>query len=168
VLAERMVREYATELYVPLAERGERLSADGFKRAKELARWRQQLATGWHDVEVQTVHGDEGVAEIGQRRDVEVTVALGSLTPDDVCVELLHGSVRADGALESPEVMALTLEGRDGDGYRYRGGFEVDGSGEYGLAVRVVPAHPDLTSWADTGLVSWADSERLGTGADSA
>jgi len=168
VLAERMVREYAQDLYVPLAERAGRLSADGYGRARALAAWRSRLRQHWNEIEIRQVDGDEGPAELGQRRESTVVVALGTLGPEDVQVELLHGAVRADGALDAPRVLALKLDDPAAEGGAvYRGAFDVDQSGEYGVAVRVVPAHPDLPGWADFGLVTWADPERLGLGAEA-
>ena len=161
VLAERMVREYATSYYIPLAERAEGLRTDAQRAGRELSAWREHLADAWSQVEIRQVTGDEGVAEIGQRRELSVMVALGKLTSSDVGVELLHGAVRADGGLEGPGVVVLALAGVDGTEATYRGAYDVTASGEYGIAVRVVPAHADLPTWTDTGLVAWADAERL-------
>src|SRR5690606_28757787 len=109
---------------------------------------------------------DAEPATVGDHRTVRALVALGELTPDDVSVQLVHGRVRADGTLQDAIVQRLELAGEDAGGrFLYRGGFDCCEAGEYGLTVRVVPDHPDLQSWADTGLVSWADPERLGSGA---
>jgi glycogen phosphorylase len=167
VLATRMVVQYATNLYAPIAERARRLTADGNQHARALAAWRGRLNACWDGVSILEATGDEDAAEIGDRRELCVTVRLGALAPDDVQVELLHGAVRADGLIPSPKVATLTLNGeappvdRSEGVYRYRGSFDLAVSGEYGLTVRIVPHHEDLTSWADTGLVAWADETTL-------
>jgi len=164
VLAERMVREYAEVLYTPVAARAARLEADGHARARDLAAWRRTLAERWQEVSVREVIGDEGAAEIGERREVRVVIELGRhLTPDDVAVELVHGAVRADGVISDGQGLVLDLatdaQAPTAPRYTYRGAFDVRVSGEYGLAVRVVPRHDDLRSWADTGCVTWADPD---------
>jgi len=164
VLAERMVREYVTELYAPLAVRAEGLTADGHRRACQLAAWRQRLQSAWPSVAVAQVVTEDGAAELGQERTVEARLELGGLTADDIRVELLHGAVRADGVLTEPQTLALNHDASDRRGGSYRGTFAVDTSGEYGYALRVVPQHADLPGWSDTGLVRWADPERLVTG----
>ncbi len=182
VLATRMVVQYTTDLYSPVAEHARRLTADGNGRAKVLATWRARLARCWAEVRVLEVTGGEGAAEIGERRELCVTVQLGALTPGEVRVELLHGAVRADGLISSPHMDPLTCEGLretsdpdlpDGevppgalelpsDGiYHYRGSFDLAVSGEYGLTLRIDPSHDDLVAWADTGLVAWADEAAL-------
>jgi glycogen phosphorylase len=159
VLAERMVREYTTELYVPVATHAARLTADDNARARALAAWRTRVGAGWADVAVDAVEGDEGSAAIGEERTVEVGVRLGDLEPSDVRVELLHGAVGADGDLRDHTIAVLEAVGEDTGGRRrYRGSFTCEVSGEYGLAVRVVPAHDDLLSWSDTGLSAWGDA----------
>jgi starch phosphorylase len=159
VLAERMVREYTDDFYGPTADRAERLSADGFARARELAAWRSHMTGRWGDVAIREVAADQSVAAIGQSREVRVAVKLGELGPENVRVELLHGAVRADGVLVDPKTLALELAEHDGGTASYVGAFEIDASGEYGMAARVVPSHRDLSSWSDTGLVVWADPE---------
>jgi starch phosphorylase len=160
VLSSRMVVEYVEDLYDPIAERAARLTADGHRRARELAKWRTSVRSHWDQVRVVAVGGDQSVAHIGDRRDVRVVITLGDLTPQDVCVELLHGGVRADGALRRPTVQPMELVGAESPGrYAYTTAFDCAVSGEYGLAVRVVPANEDLLNWADLGVVAWAGAD---------
>ena len=159
VLATRMVREYVEELYAPLHERAARLNADGHERAKALAAWRSQVHQAWPNVAVRGVTGDEGVAQVGEEREVRALVDLGSLAPTDVTVELVHGAVRSDGMIDARSVQALEHDGHEGGCELFAGRFRAAASGEYGFAVRVVPANDDLLWWADTGLVSWAAND---------
>ena len=156
VLATRMVQDYTTELYSPLAQRAGRLTAEGGRRALELAGWRHRLATDWEGVAVDHVELDTAVGTLGDKRDVVVDVRLGNVSPDDVDVQILHGRIRADGSIVAAEVATLSPAGIADGHARYRGSMSLDVSGEYGLAARVVPRHEDLRSWADTGLVTWA------------
>ena len=158
VLATRMVREYVTDGYRPVAERADRLTAGDYKRAKELAAWRTRVHQAWPQVSVADVTGDQGAAAIGERREVSAVVNLGSLSVGDVRVELLHGPVAADGSLVSSEVETLRPDDAPGDdGWVFTGEFVCRDSGEYGFAVRIVPDNEDLLSWTDIGLVTWAD-----------
>ncbi len=162
VLASRMVREYTRQLYVPLAGHADRLNAEDYRRVRELAAWKRATSAAWGEVRVEEVAGEQRVAQLGDKRDVEVTVRLGSLAPADVKVEVLHGPVTADGQLRTPEILEVAPAGEEAGGrYRYRGTFRCGLSGEYGFTVRVVPSHPDQYHWAETGLVAWAN----GTGA---
>jgi len=161
VLATRMVREYTVNLYLPLSIRATRLNADDHRRAKELAQWRARVRAAWPSVSIHGIGGDEGAAHIGQERQVLATVDAGDLDPGDVAVELVHGPVLSDGMIDERSVQSLQLEEeRDGQ-LVFSGRFRCSASGEYGFGVRVVPANPDLLSWTDTGLLSWAQDDAL-------
>jgi glycogen phosphorylase len=158
VLASRMVREYATGLYTPVAVHAKTLTGDGHGKARELALWKRNLSAGWGEVSVEHLDSDPRVAQLGDERAVEATIRLGRLRPDDVRVELVHGAVRADGSLQDARVQQLAPYGEDAGGrHSYRGAFECRLPGEYGFTVRVVPHHPDLYHWADPRLVTWAN-----------
>ena len=159
VLATRMVREYVVDLYIPLHVRAERLNADQHSRAKQLAAWREKVQSAWPSISVRAVSGDEGLAQLGEEREVQALVDLGSLAPTDVTVQLVHGSVRSDGMIDERRVESLKHYGTEAGSEMFSGRFVADSSGEYGFAVRVVPANDDLLSWTDTGLVSWADGD---------
>jgi starch phosphorylase len=159
VLATRMVQEYAEDLYIPLSERAARLNAHGHKRALALSQWRAKVTGAWPGVAVRGVTGDEGLAQVGEEREVRALVDLGSLSPTDVSVELVHGAVRSDGVIDDRQVQPLKHEGSEDSHELFSGRFTADLSGEYGFAVRVVPANDDLLTWADTGLVSWAEDD---------
>jgi starch phosphorylase len=86
-----------------------------------------------------------------------VSVELGSLTPDDVAVELLHGPVVGGDELAGTKVVRLSLAGgASGGPYRYEGAFTCDQSGRHGYTVRIVPAHADLVQPVEMGCIAWA------------
>jgi starch phosphorylase len=153
VSALRMVRDYVSGIYEPLAARATTLSADNFSRARELAAWKERAVTGWPDVRITGVETDESPTELGATRKVLAAVTLGALSPDDVAVQLLHGPVGPDGELELAVVVAMQPV-TDGE---FSGEFTCDAAGRYGFTVRVVPAHPDVATFADVGVVTWVD-----------
>ena len=59
VQAERMVREYVTELYVPAAASSRALAdADRFGPARELAAWKQRVIAAWPQVRIEHVESE--------------------------------------------------------------------------------------------------------------
>ena len=158
VVASRMVRDYVTQLYEPVARRADSLTADGHARARSLAAWKARVQDGWADVHVDAVDSDAAVADIGAERRVDALVSLGALTDDDVAVELVHGSVGGNDEIAEPEVVTMEPAGpADAPGqYRYTGRFPCEQAGRYGFTVRVVPAHGDLVRSVDLGCIAWA------------
>jgi starch phosphorylase len=114
VQAERMVREYVTELYVPAAASSRTLAeADGFGPARELAAWKQRVIAAWPQVRIEHVES-EATGSLGQRLGsalaVKVSVALGELTRDDVAVEVVYGRPDEDDQIVQPAYATLTAE----------------------------------------------------------
>ena len=163
VQAERMVREYATELYLPAAAASRRLAdGAGFGPARELAAWKQRVVQAWPQVRVEHVEsGAAGQAlgsALGSSLVVRVSVALGELTPRDVAVEVVYGRPDDADEIVSPSYATLTAEapasGANGV-VRYSGEVSLDQPGPFGYTVRVLPNHPLLDSRAELGLVTY-------------
>jgi len=167
VQAERMVREYATELYLPAAAASRRLAdGAGFGPARELAAWKQRVVRAWSQVRVEHVESAAAGQALGSALTVRVLVALGELTPDDVAVEVVYGRPDDADEIVSPSY-ALLSRGDDppqtspdptAGGIRlerYSGEVSLDQPGPFGYTVRVLPNHPLLDSRAELGLVTY-------------
>jgi starch phosphorylase len=157
VSAHRMVRDYVEELYLPAAARAERLAADGFRGARELAEYRGRMAAAWHRVHVDEIEVDESEADLGEAREVRATVALGDLSGADVEVQLVTGRVGQSGELEDSRTVTMHDDGPVDDAHRrYVGATQLDRAGRMGVTVRVVPHHPLVGDPVELGLVAWA------------
>jgi glycogen phosphorylase len=159
VAASRMVRDYVNDMYEPAAARHEVLGADGHTRARALAAWKSRVRSGWPAVAVVSVEADDAPAEMGRVRAVGAEADLGNLSPDDVEVQLLHGPVGPNEELTEAKVVPMAAIGGDagaGGRTRYEASFTCERAGRYGCTVRVVPAHPDLLAYSETGCITWA------------
>jgi glycogen phosphorylase len=84
-------------------------------------------------------------------------VALGTLSADDVDVQLIHGPVGQADELTERTIVSMTPDGAADDHHaRYTGSLQTERAGRYGFTVRIVPRHPDLVSPAELGLAAWA------------
>lgn len=156
VSASRMVRDYVEEIYEPLAQNSSTLLSPDLDRVRELAGWKQRVRDSWDGVQVVSVESESSVANLGSSRQVRAVVALGGLSREDVEVQLVHGPVGPNDELQYLTVSTMKRDGDDSGELRYEGSFSCDVAGRYGFAVRVVPSHPDLSSPAELGLITWA------------
>jgi starch phosphorylase len=156
VLADRMVSDYVHRLYVPAAESARTLNHD-WTGARDLASWKARVRSGWSDVAVEHVDSD-GVGdspEVGATMTVHAYVSLGSLSPDDVEVQVVHGRVRDEDVLQVAGTSPLKqTESYEGNRHRFDGSVTLSSSGSFGYTVRVVPHNNRLASIAELGLVA--------------
>jgi glycogen phosphorylase len=161
VQAERMVRQYVTELYVPAATSSRALTdpEGGFGPAHELAAWKKRVIAAWPAVRIEHVESSMG-QHLGSPLAVWVSVALGELTTGDVAVEVVYGRPDEDDQIVQPCYATLnpeapeTAEPADG-AVRFSGEVPLDRPGPFGYTVRVLPHHPLLDSRAELGLVTY-------------
>ncbi|MFP5254091.1 MAG: DUF3417 domain-containing protein, partial [Actinomycetes bacterium] len=156
VLATRQVRDYVRELYAPAAQTARSLNSD-YAGAHELSVWKQSVRAAWHGVRVEHIDS-EGVgdqAEVGATLAVRAWVALGSLSPSDVEVQVVHGRIGSDDELTATSVTPMTVgESYDGNRHRFDATVLLDHSGAFGYTVRALPKNDSLASVAELGLVA--------------
>ncbi|HEY8319572.1 MAG TPA: alpha-glucan family phosphorylase [Amnibacterium sp.] len=170
--ADRMVREYVQRLYMPAAKAAEAISEGDFAGGRELAQWKSLVQSAWGGVSV--VHVESGglapVPQVGDALSVRAQVQLGTLTPDDVAVQVVYGTSREgddlvdtatvelaplqDDALDAHDPMTGTLF-LDGS-TTFAGTVTLQRPGSFGYNVRVVPKNPYLVNPAEMGLVAVA------------
>ncbi len=154
VIAGRMVRDYVTTFYEPAAIGTNTMTADAGKPAKDLAAWKQHVASAWSGVRVTLLDESSGLdgGVAGMSVDVVVELDTGALEREAVVVQLLHGPLLADGSFDEALLSVLPMVA-DADG-RYRTSFAPDRAGRWGVAARAMPTHPYLRGPFDTGLVT--------------
>jgi starch phosphorylase len=153
----RMVAEYNDRFYMPSNNRYKALSADDRKRAKELAHWLENVKNCWNRIKIEKVEANgSSDHKVGDILDVNVTLHLDCLKASDVVVQVFHGEVHADEAINQGEIVDLELVKQEGSTAQFKGGIRLVGSGKMGFAVRVLPSHPDLIHPILTGNILWA------------
>jgi starch phosphorylase len=152
----RMVKEYTTRFYVPEIRQGQRIEQNHYEKARVLAAWKAKILQNWPNMEIFVEGRREGQLSLGEALDVRAWVRAGSLTPDDLCVELVYGEAGDDIVLPQ-KAFPMTYTKKELDGsLRYDIHYQPDKSGSIGYGVRVIPSHPALEGKHEMGLVRWA------------
>ncbi len=165
----RMVEEYTEKFYHPGTARQELLISKRYDRARKNAEWKEKMRAAWPGIRIKA-YLDDAVDEsatirVKDKLNIVAEVDLGSISPDDVQVEIYVAPINAtgNGGVKVPAgSIPMRPDGKkkDNNYYTYRGSLMESDSGEYGYTVRVVPKHPDLVHPQELGLVSWAHSPR--------
>ncbi len=160
--ADRMVKQYVSELYRPASQLASRLSAKGFADAKALAAWKARVVAAWPQVSVQHVEsgGVDDVPQVGDSLHLRAHVALGSLAPDDVHVEVVYGHAESGDEIVAAGRLDLEVETVAGNGVEgtiaFGGTVPLERAGTFGYTVRVLPKNELLASDAELGLIASA------------
>lgn len=152
---DRMLKEYVAKFYVPAGALGQRVQANRFAGAQDLAQWAQRVQTGWSQVSIAAGGPAQGEMVVGRPLTVQATVRSGSLSPDDLAVELVYGRM-ADGRLQDAAVLPMRLTAGSAGEYAYETVLEIAESGQFDYGVRVRPDHPLLPNPFAAHLVRWA------------
>ncbi|HLS14805.1 MAG TPA: alpha-glucan family phosphorylase [Beutenbergiaceae bacterium] len=158
VQATRMVQEYITRLYLPAAEASRAMDGPGYTGARELAEWTARVRDAWAGVRVEHVdsEGVGQVVKVGDQITVKAFVALGSLTPADIRVQVMYGRVSDADEIDHLSTVDLQLtESYEGGRHQFTGTLGLEQAGPFGYGVRIVPQHPALAS-IELGLISAA------------
>jgi len=154
----RMVNDYAEKFYLPNSIRRNALKANDSERRNALADWKERIRKSWAKVEFRGCESGptEGLP-YGSSLDVSAEVYLGSLSPDDVLVEVFTGDLDTHGRLPSGRSLEMTCDGKKHDSvYVFKGAVPCDKTGQQGFAFRAIPRHQDLATKHEMALITWA------------
>lgn len=156
--SNRMVSEYAERFYLNADSNCRRLIAERYALAKEMAQWRQMIEKNWGRIKIINVKAELGdeILRAGDEIQVIAEIELGSLTPNDVAVELYHGLVNDQEMITDAYIERMEVQNSSSTTYRYQGTIVCQNAGRYGFALRVLPGHAALSHHFLPGLIVWA------------
>jgi starch phosphorylase len=157
----RMVQEYFEKFYVQAYEKRRELQKDKWKKAIELADWKDKVIQKWSQIKINKVLNGKSNKSIyvGEEFPVEAEINLGELTSDDVEVQLYFGPVEKQDNPESNSTVVMSpSDSKMRNGVIiYKGDIVTGHSGQQGFTIRIVPKNPMLTNPFDVGVVYWAE-----------
>ncbi len=135
---DRMVLEYATEAYQPLARSGAAVSADKRRGARERAAHKTRLRELLPKVKVLDARVGELVdVKVGDPVVAHITLDLGALSAEDLTVEMVLGHEKGDGDLVAPLLVPLRRTGGPDSAAVFEGSHPVERSGSYAYGLRM-------------------------------
>ncbi|MDR0472950.1 MAG: alpha-glucan family phosphorylase [Treponema sp.] len=156
--SHRMLMDYSNNFYFPALKNYRRIVKDDYAESKSLAAYLSKIRQVWDNIRILKIESNaKHVMQRGDSLQVTARLELGPLKPDEVLVELYHGSV----STRNNEIMnALRTEmrfiGQEGNTYTYQVRVECDDTGIQGHTVRILPKHEALIHPYRTGFIKWA------------
>lgn len=158
----RMMQDYEDRYYAKLFTRHERMIADNFAEAREIAAWKRRVSRDWDKVRVldfkQFDVGHTAI-KLGESYNLEVRVDVDGLLPEDVGVELLIADQITEGQDHNKISIKNTFEFErtavEGSVVTYKLSSAPENAGSYDVAIRVFARNPKLPHRMDFALVKW-------------
>ena len=171
---DRMVSDYTQKFYKSAAEKWQYLTADSMSKVKAFSKWKSKMESNWSefdikDVQVQVKNGEvsgqvnlaKTKLKVGSQLIVKALIKLGKINPEDVSVELYHGSVDSWGKIKNGSAFTMDYNEKNGeDGtHLFTGLMECKTSGRQGFAVRILPRNEILVNPHELGLILWENTK---------
>ena len=156
--SQRMLVEYAEKFYLPALGNYQRMTAEKYAGVKDLTAYFGALNGGWESIRIVAAPRipDQDL-KVGDAMELTASVNLGEIQPESVCVEIYHGTMNNVGEIEPASRVEMDHAGATDDVsvHQYTATVRCDRAGRQGLAIRVLPKHPALTSEFVPGYVIW-------------
>ena len=155
---KRQLDDYFTKFYGPLAERRKMLFADNFKKAKDIAAWKELVASRWDSIHVVSYEKEEDMLKgdvlSGKKYNVKYVIDEQGLD-DAIGLELVTIYRDEDGREHISQVEPLEVTKRDGNLYTNEGNHVIQTAGRFKVAYRMYPKNADLPHRQDFCYVKW-------------
>ena len=154
----RMLMDYSNKFYFPALKNYRRIIKDDYKESKDLAAYLTKLRQAWDNITISKIESNaKPVMQRGDLLTVTAQINLGPLTPDEILVELYHGSIsnqRAD--IKNARRSEMKATGKEGNAYKYQVKIECNDTGFQGHTIRILPKHEALVHPYRSGFIKWA------------
>lgn len=152
----RMVHDYATKFYMPAAQAYNRLRADSLQPAQQALDYKRRVQSAWPQIRIDRVAHSEGeIRTVGSELCVSADIALGPLSPDDVCVEAVVGKIGPSRDLVDTKAVEMKHVGSQDGMQRFEATLTCETPGYQGYTVRVVPRNDAIVISHELPLVKW-------------
>ncbi|MDR2807883.1 MAG: alpha-glucan family phosphorylase [Spirochaetaceae bacterium] len=156
--SHRMLMDYSNQFYLPALENYRRLVEGNYEASKSLGAYFNRLSKSWDAIRVISVESTATPVMLrGDTLTVTAHLELGQLSPDDLLVELYHGSVsNQSGSIEKAHRVEMKAVQQNNSQYRYQVQIECTDTGFQGHTVRILPKHAALVHPYRPGFIRWA------------
>ena len=155
---KRQLDDYYTKFYGPLAERAKLLFADNYKKARDIANWKEQVAERWDNINVVSCNkadGSDGAnLESGHKYKIQYVIDEQGLD-DVVGFELVVLSDDEEGKTHVASKYPFSVVKREGNLFTFEGDVVLPNAGSFKVAYRMYPKNEELPHRQDFCYVKW-------------
>ena len=155
---KRQLDDYYTKFYGKEHAHFQIMAADGGVKAKELAAWKEQVATLWDNIKVTSFQVSDGTPTTaivsGHPYNISITVDEQGLD-DAIGVEMVVITSDEKGRDRLYKVFPLQVTGRNGNLFTFQTSVGIDNAGTFRIAYRLYPKHHLMQHRQEFCYVKW-------------
>ncbi len=156
---KRMMDDYFAKFYNKLAKRHQLLSADGFKVAKEIAAWKENMVAHWDEIEVVNNNLNDilqsGQPSVGETCTVKVELDTKDLNDKGLGIELVAIRTSLHNNNKLYEAQPLKLVKTEGSKMFFETKYQFGYAGGMKFGLRMYPYNDLLPHRMDFCYVRW-------------
>jgi starch phosphorylase len=154
---KRMLDDYIDRFYSKLVKRSALITANSYAKAREISRWKQEVADKWEQIKVLKVDFPDAMLhqpKVGSEYNIGVSIDSAGLK-DSIGVELVILHTNLDGSSQNYS-SELELKNIDEKGHlRFEINYRLKKAGAFDYSFRMFPKHPDMPHRMDFCYVRW-------------
>ncbi|MDR3139951.1 MAG: alpha-glucan family phosphorylase [Treponema sp.] len=156
--SHRMLMDYSNKFYFPALKNYRRILKDDYAESRALAAYFAKLRSSWNNLRIIKIESNaKPVMQRGDSLTVTAHIELGALAPEELRIELYHGSVsNQSNDIMNAQRTEMKAVGQEGSQYLYQVRIECTDTGFQGHTVRILPKHGALVHPYRTGFIKWA------------
>jgi len=153
----RMLSDYMNQYYAPQAKRAQKVKADDFALAREIAAWKEHVRKEWENVTLLSSTNPQNSYDLTESKQfhTEFEIQLGGLKPEDVGVEIIFARMDARNNPHIVLVKEFSVKEFSGGICKYEVTVLPEQTGAYQVGARVFAKNPFLPHRQDFECVKW-------------
>ena len=155
---KRMIDDYIERFYSKLALRSAKLSGNNYSKAKEIAAWKEKVATTWDSIEVLSLNVPDKLLhnpQVGEVNTIKIAIDVKDLSTDSIGIELVAIKSDIHNTDTLYDVKELSVEKIEGSKVYLTLDYELNNAGTFKFGFRMFPKNEELPHRQDLCFVRW-------------
>ena len=155
---KRMIDDYVERFYTKLAKCHATLEANDFAKAKQIAAWKEKVATGWDGIEVVSKDIPEKFLinpQVAEDYKMNIVIDTQSIDDNGIGLEFVATKVGKNNEDVLYDVQEFKLEKTEGTKMYFSLDYQMNMAGAFKFGFRMFPKNDDLPHRQDFCYVRW-------------
>ena len=161
---KRMMDDYFERFYNKLAVRHGLLIQNNYKKAREIAAWKEKIATHWDKIRVLNITAPDRFfsnPSVGEKYTITVDIDTDGLNDNGIGIELVAVRTSTHNNDKLYEVEPMKVTKVEGSRMHFETTYQMDYAGGMKFGIRMFPQNEMLPHRMDFAYVRWLSRQEL-------